>query len=71
MTPTSTAEDGLGTGPKSHQKLRRIKRAPGPIVPPQCLNCGNRCACKREIPANPGRFLECWKPDNELIGGSC
>lgn len=29
----TTFEDGLGTGPKSSQKLRRPRSAPGPVVP--------------------------------------
>jgi hypothetical protein len=65
MTASPNAEDGLGTGPKSHQKLRKIKRAPGPVVPRQCLSCADRCGCTREMSHNPPRFLDCWRAPKE------
>jgi hypothetical protein len=56
----TTFEDGLGTGPKSGQKLRRRRSEPGPVVPRQCLTCEHRCGCDKKPPKG-ARFLECYR----------
>ena len=60
----TTFEDGLGTGPKSGQKLRRRRSEPGPIVPRVCLSCALRCNCSRSVPKG-ARFLDCYQPPKE------
>jgi hypothetical protein len=61
---TSTFEDGLGTGPKSGQKLRRRRSEPGLVVPTVCLSCALRCNCTRQVPRG-ARFLECYQAPKE------
>lgn len=59
-----TFEDGLGTGPKSGQKLRRRRTSPGPIVPHACLSYEKRCNCAKLVPRGV-RFPECYQPPKE------
>lgn len=60
----TTFEDGLGTGPKSAQKLRRPRAEPGPVVPRQCLSCALRQGCSRKVPRYT-RFLDCYQAPKE------
>jgi len=61
---TSTFEDGLGSGPKSAQKLRRPRSAPGPVVARVCLSCARRHDCTRQVPRG-ARFLDCYQAPKE------
>ena len=60
----TTFEDGLGTGPKSGQKLRRRRSEPGPVVPRVCLSCALRCNCTKSVPKG-ARFLDCYRAPAE------
>ena len=60
----TTFEDGLGTGPKSGQKLHKPRKEPGPVVPRQRLTCEHRCGCDKKPPKG-ARFLDCYQAPKE------